>query len=303
MRTPTGNHVVATMLFLMIWMLLFSTACTPNDPATWMLVTPEATQAHPATELSGMNCERNATLARLRDAIPYEQAVLYYTGRPNTDGSVVYGLTLWYVDPNIPLQTDEGDVESTISDVVNRSAPFLREFLADDVCVSELYDIFLLSVVDAAYNSWYLGNIAITDIMADSGSETLLNSPDILLRETWPETSGELSPGTCTWKEATQQTSACDQSNGGCLLTVTEQMGSLAVMQSVLPISREDWRADRDKDMAMANEAVAGLACFHPRPYSMVMNFVNAEGDLLFAGEWSGTASQVTYYASADPGG
>ena len=307
MRTRTGWIPVLAILMVMLVVTLALAGCTPADPATWMLITPEATAAdvdapdsdsaiHPV-ETDDAACDRHRTLATLRAAVPYDESTLYFTGRAQEGGEISYGLTLWYVDPEIPSEGAIDDVEAVVLDTVNRTAAVVQDTLASDACLQDLFDQLTLIVVDSAYNSWYAGALPIADVLADPVMDALLSSPEMLLPETWPEAAGELSNGSCTWAEATASMEVCTGENGGCLYALIEQMGPIAIAQTRLPMPLDEWPADRDQDMQTAEAAMAGLDCLYPPAFSKVMNFVTEDGALLFAGEWSGDASQVSYWA------
>ena len=212
MKTPTGWIPFPVLLVLMLALA----SCSPADPATWPLITPEAPPTAPV-EVEPAACDPHSTLAALRAALPYEESALYFTGRTQDSGDISTGLTFWYVDPEIPLQGDDADVEAVIAGAVDRLVPVLDAMLTEEPCLAEVYDVILFGIMDAAYNSWYLGNVDTANLAAGVSADLLFSSPEMLLPETWPTDTGEPPAGGCTWAQASANMAACTGENGGCL--------------------------------------------------------------------------------------
>ena len=264
MRIRIGRNPVPAILVVALVTAIVLSACNPVEPGTVMVVRPEATVTDEVVQDPAAVCDRHGTLATLRAAVPFSEYALYFTARPEPNGDPIYGLTFWYVDEEIKLQGDGGDLQAMIFETANRAAEVIDTVVAADECVTDLFDVLLLGVVDSAYNSWYLGNVAVADLLEGASADTLLTSQEILLPETWPEAVSESSDGSCTWTEATASMETCTGENGGCLLALTEQIGPISVVQTTLPMPLEEWTADRDRDMALAEAARAGLDCVAP---------------------------------------
>jgi hypothetical protein len=201
MKNPQWSYTAVLTLVLAL------TSCTAEISTPAANEAPVSTMPVSAQETSGQTevpgCDREATLAKLAGALPYQESVVTYQ-----DAQGVMSLVVWFVEPQLDPKAGADGLKANVELATRQGILLANKLKGSDPCVERLFPNFNVIVVDRDYNGWLGARFPFSAIPQNSGlSDAQIDDIRLAvkvgyLRTVAAKPATAPSAQACSWAEA-----------------------------------------------------------------------------------------------------